>query len=69
MYKNNNGDKNKKDNNFKDKGETNMMRNDEVLENKRNTNINYKKASKEDVLKAIEKCHKKHEKTMKLLAK
>lgn len=36
---------------------------------KKNKDANFKKASREDVLMAIKKSHKKHKKTMSLLVK
>ena len=63
---NNKNDDNK--NSCKGEGEVDMMNNVMMIE-KRNKDANFKKASREDVLTAIKKSHKKHKKTMSLLAK
>ncbi len=68
MNKNNDDSRNKNEGNYKSKGEIDMM-NDAIMIEKKNKYTDFKKASNEDVLNAIKKSHKKHKKTMNLLAK
>lgn len=60
--------KNKDGSNCKGKEDTDMA-NDDIMTEKKNKYTNFKKASNKDVLNAIKKSHKKHKKTMSLLAK